>query len=42
MNKLRELKQYFPHFTTADLGKFSIFPESVRRILKSKYIPDDD
>lgn len=43
MNKLRELKQYFPHFTTADLGKiFHISPESVRRILKSKYIPDDD
>ena len=42
MNKLKELKQYFPHFTTADLGKiFHISPESVRRILKSKYIPND-
>lgn len=41
MEKLRQLKEIFPHYKTIDLSQiFHISPEAVRRILKSKFQKD--
>ncbi|KAI5952504.1 RRG9 [Candida jiufengensis] len=42
MIKLKELKETFPQYRTIDLAQFfHISPEAVRRILKSKWVPND-
>ncbi|CEP64610.1 mitochondrial ribosome assembly protein RRG9 LALA0_S12e02872g [Lachancea lanzarotensis] len=42
MESLRLLKQQFPHMSASQLGDhFKVSPEVVRRILKSKWAPDE-
>ena len=42
MIKVKELKETFPQYRTVDLAQFfHISPEAVRRILKSKWVPND-
>lgn len=43
MNDIRELKQRAPHITTAKIADFfNVNPESIRRILKSKWVPNEE
>ncbi|KAI5970599.1 RRG9 [Candida margitis] len=42
MIKVKELKETFPQYRTVDLAQFfHISPEAIRRILKSKWVPND-
>ena len=42
MIKVKELKETFPQYRTVDLAQFfHISPEAVRRILKSKWVPNE-
>lgn len=42
MIKVKELKETFPQYRTIDLAQFfHISPEAIRRILKSKWVPND-
>ncbi|EMG49363.1 hypothetical protein G210_5878 [Candida maltosa Xu316] len=42
MDRLREIKELFPHFKTIDLSKiFHVSPEAVKRILSSNWTPRD-
>ncbi|KAI5968154.1 RRG9 [Candida theae] len=42
MIKVKELKETFPQYRTVDLAQFfHISPEAVRRILRSKWVPND-